>query len=84
MDVFLSRRIVFLGLDLSPDGDKTHWHEYPDKFKREFPGYEMFKKSFEDVVPILLENGVEVINASRRTVLECFERMTIQEALSGV
>lgn len=77
-----TRRIVFLGLDLSADGTKTHWHEYPEKFQRREPGYKMFRESFEEAAPILKGLGVTVINASRRTVLEAFPRMTIQEALS--
>lgn len=80
--LFGSRRIVFLGLDLCADGDKTHWHVYPDKFKRQSPGYGIFKLSFEQAAPKLAKLGIEVINASRRTALECFPRMSIQEALS--
>ncbi len=79
--LFGSKRIVFLGLDLMTDGDKTHWHEYPEKFKRRCPGYPTFKKSFEDVAQTLQDNDIEVINASRRTALTCFKQMTIEEAL---
>ena len=80
--LFGASRIVFLGLDLSADGDKTHWHDYPDEFKRMEPGYALFQKAFETVAPKLQSAGVEVINASRRTALECFPRQTIQEALA--
>lgn len=81
--LFGAKRIVFTGLDLSaaPDGRK-HWHEYPEKFDRRTPnGWNIFKASFEAAAPVLHDMGVEVINASRRTVLECFPRMTMEEAL---
>lgn len=82
--LFGSRKIVFLGLDLgrSPEGE-THWHKYPDKFERSDPehSYNLFRNSFNAAAPKLQRLGVEVINASRRTTLKCFKRMTIQEAL---
>lgn len=79
--LFGSRRIVFLGLDLGITDKKTHWHEYPDTFKRKEPGYAIFRKNFEEAAPKLKELGIEVINASRRTTIDCFPQMTIQEAL---
>ena len=80
--LFGARRIVFLGLDLSAGADgETHWHKYPSEFERRSPGWDLFKSAFETAAPILQGMGVEVINASRRTVLECFPRIPINEAL---
>ncbi len=77
-----ARRVIFLGLDLSRDPDgRNHWFgDYPDPI-RNCQSYPRFIQAFETVAPILQERGIQVINASRRTALNCFPKMTIEGAL---
>jgi hypothetical protein len=73
-----AERIVLLGYDMQG----THWFgDHPPEFctLNDFPDYlSNFPKLAED----LLCEGVRVINATRSTALECFPRMTIEEALA--
>lgn len=75
-------RVVFLGLDLSPAPDGTnHWHgDHKEPCVNSRSAYPSFVRAFETVAPALAERGVRVINASSRTALQAFERMTIEEA----
>lgn len=79
-----ARRIVFLGLDLMPEGDtgKTHFFgSHPTPLRDSSP-YNLFRDAFDAAAPQLVAMGVTVINASRATALTCFPRMDIADALS--
>ena len=80
--VWGSRKIVFLGLDMQL-GKKSHWHgdhEEPLRNTSVF-SYPNFADNFVQAAPQLKAMGVTVINASRNTALDCFPRMSIQDAL---
>lgn len=67
-----ARRLVLLGYDLQPAPDGAdHWfgaHPYPTKS----PPYADLRRVFSAIVAPLQALGVEVINATRRTALDCF------------
>lgn len=72
-------KIVLLGYDLQKDGEKRHFfgnHPWPssDLLKQFIPMY-------KGLVEPLKEQGIEIVNASRRTALECFPRQPLVEAL---
>jgi hypothetical protein len=78
-------KIVLLAYDmgLGPN-DELHWfgkHPAPlnNPTARAFPRW---RAAFGRLAPVLAEMGVTVINASRRTALECFPRMSLEEALA--
>lgn len=74
-------RILFLGLDLSKPGGKSHFFgDHPGKLNRASP-YHTFRRAFEQAAPVLEGMGVEVINCSDRSALHCFSHMTVEEAL---
>lgn len=68
-----ARTIVLLGFDMSPDGKRTHWHE-PHSSLVSSP-YETWVERFGVLADDLRNEGVRVLNASRRTALTCFERV---------
>ena len=77
-----ARKIVLLGYDMSPANGQHHWfgaHPYPNAT---VPPYSLFLKCFETLVTPLRTAGVEVLNATRRTVLHAFERRSLEEALA--
>ena len=82
--VWGASRVVFLGLDLcAPDGEPNHWHgDHAPPCVNSRVAYPGFIKAFTAAAPRFAEHGVTVVNASRRTALTCFPRMTIQEALN--
>jgi hypothetical protein len=74
-------RVVLLGYDMQPLGDQHHWFG-PHPYRAVAPPYTDFLACFRSLVIPLAEIGVTVVNATRRTVLEVFPRVTLEEALA--
>lgn len=74
-------RIVMLGYDMRPDGKKNHFFgEHPHPVP---PPYRSFIDKFSSIVEPLAAHGIEVVNCSRRTALECFPRRPLEEVLGA-
>lgn len=79
--LFGARRIILLGFDLRFSGDRSHWHDgYPIKNREETLTQKM-RPYFDGLAAELKSDGVEVLNACPRSALDCFEKITIEEAL---
>ncbi|HCZ47952.1 MAG TPA: hypothetical protein DCZ11_02985 [Gammaproteobacteria bacterium] len=75
---FGAARVLLLGYDMQGD---THWHgDHPDEIRKDF-AFAMWRERFGEAARDLRRMGVAVINCSRETALDCFERASIQEAL---
>lgn len=75
-------RIVFLGLDMKIGLDgKDHWFGNYQELTSPRAGLPEYAKAFAHAAPQLSARNVKVINASRDTVLDCFERMDLTHAL---
>lgn len=76
--------IVLLGYDMQSPGQ--HWHApHPAplaNFSRGMP--ELCRPKFGPLAHDLRARGVRVINASRQTALDCFERMALPDALAAL
>lgn len=74
-------RILLLGYDMKPGaGGKQHWHaDHPMKMRSP---YQTFQHAYPTLVAPLKAAGVTVLNCSRSTVLTCFERQPIEDALA--
>lgn len=74
------RRVLLIGYDMGPDasGRRHFFDTEPSQITSPF---EQFRKSIATMVPHLRRAGVEVINCSRATRLECFPRQSLGEAL---
>lgn len=88
---FGAKRIVLLGYDMqriefNPDGTrrpsqeiKEHWHgDHPVPSRSE---YKVFRSAFETIVEPLRELGIEVVNCTRSTALECFPKADLHTVL---
>ncbi len=78
---FGATRIVLLGYDMQKTGGLGHWFgDHPPELSSaaDFPAFRSF---FPLLAEDLAEAGVEVINCSRATALDCFKRSTVQEVL---
>lgn len=76
-------KVVFLGLDLGASEGRNHWHDdYPEPLSNNSHDqkYEIFRRAFRHAAPQLQALGVTVLNASRRTTLDCFPQCSISEA----
>jgi hypothetical protein len=77
-----ARRIVLLGYDCCAAEDgKVNFARPADYAGRRAYSFELWRKRFATLVVPLRAAGVEVLNASRRTALECFPRVVLEEAL---
>lgn len=73
-------RIVLLGFDCwrGPNGQQNWFGRHPN---HEDSPYPIFLQAFGTLVDPLKALGVEVVNASRFTVLAAFPRVTLEEVL---
>lgn len=79
---FGAKRILLLGYDMSVNGRQTHWFgHHPDL---EPSPYDKMRAAFDTLVQPLAELGVEVLNCSRRTALQTFPIVSLEEALCEV
>lgn len=72
-------RVLLLGYDMKRTGGKDHWH--PDHPYRMPNPYLSWVKFFRTIAGPLQDAGVEVVNCSRETALDCFPRMALRDAL---
>lgn len=74
-----AERIILLGFDMSPAGDKDHWFgNHPEPLRTESP-YASFANKFRSIIPS--EYGIEIWNCSRRTALDCFPIFDLDRCL---
>jgi len=74
-------KIILLGMDMQKTGNKCHWHgEYPSPLNRHSP-YNKWVKNFDSLARDLYDAGVEVINATRTSALNCFKKVNLEDAL---
>jgi hypothetical protein len=74
--------VVLLGFDCSHDGSRTHWHGSHPFGLSDAKTVRLWPLIFDRLAKDMKRRGVKVWNASRRTALECFERVDLREALS--
>ena len=78
---FGASRVVLLGYDMKPSKAGSHWFgEHPVPLRRNSP-YGAFLEKFRGMVEPLRDLGVEVVNCSRETALECFPRVALEGVL---
>lgn len=72
--------ILLLGYDYGYTGDKHFWERHIKRESR-YSNYQDWLKRLEKAAPLI---KAKVINCSRQTAIECFERDTIQNALRRI
>lgn len=77
-----AKKIVFLGLDMTADNG-GHWHRDhgPGLRNTEERTYQNFRRAFETAAPEIAALGVEVVNASPTSALNCFPKIPLWRAL---
>lgn len=77
---FGAQRIILLGYDMQRGPNREeHWHKDHPSVSRS--PYDSFRRYFLTLVDPLHALGVHVINCTRRTALDCFPQMALEEAL---
>lgn len=78
---FGARRMVLLGFDMHRRNG-GHWHgEHDGMLSAPASHLPIWRREFSAMAFDLKHEGVQVINATPDTALECFQRMPLQEAL---
>jgi hypothetical protein len=80
---FGARKVVLVGFDMTDRGG-VHWYGRNRWSGANNPDQSNFRRwiaAFEKAAPVLAGIGVEVINASRDSALNCFPKMSLEEAL---
>lgn len=78
---FGATRLLLLGYDCQfGAAGERHWHsDHPREINSPFV---IFREKFGRLAPLLAARGVEVLNCSRRTALDCFPRVSLHDALA--
>ena len=91
-----ARTVYLLGVDLCKTNERTHWHSgYPDKrytptirnihkpiprLVAEVP-FEKHSRAYPKIAKAAQNKGMRVINVSPKSTLDCFKKMTLEQAL---
>jgi hypothetical protein len=76
-----ARRILLLGYDMQRTGGKSHWFGDHPQDLNVGSEYEDWRDRFRILARDLEAEGIEVINCTRETALDCFPRMELERAL---
>lgn len=75
-------RIILLGFDCGErPGGVYHWWKAPGSSSRPTYDYQMWRENFKTLVRDL-PPGVELLNASRETTIDCIPRVRLEEVLA--
>ena len=73
-----AKKIILLGYDMQFTDGKAHWFgEHPDEIRS---GYDGFIKKFNKMAEHM-PKGLEIINCTRKTALNCFPIKKLEEVL---
>lgn len=74
-------RVVLLGYDCQAQDGRIHWHGDHPRNLGNASSIKRWPFQFKQLAKHASKEGVEVLNASRSTVLTCFARAALDEAL---
>lgn len=81
---FGAKRIILLGYDCKTDKDgRRHWHGDHIKGLGNAMSLPKFPAQFRDMARFLQRFELEIVNATRDTVLECWPLQGLEAALAG-
>lgn len=80
--LFGARKIILLGFDMQRgENNKSHWHgDHPSHLNKDMP-IKTWVKNFWKLAEDLKSEHVEVVNSTRSTALECFNKIKLEVAL---
>jgi hypothetical protein len=78
--------ILLIGYDMTSTGNSPHWYgrnNWPGSSNPIESNYERWRKAYGGSISILQELGVDVVNASPSSALNCYRRATVLDAMKG-
>ena len=80
-----AKRIILLGFDMKLDADmKQHWHDIYHAPKKVEPIFARHLLGFPEIAKDAERLGVEIINASPDSAIECFRKTTVKILLDEI
>jgi hypothetical protein len=74
-------KVILLGVDAQYDKNKRHWHGDHPKELGNARSVNKWPAQFAKVAQHAKDNSCVVLNASRKTKLQCFERVQLEDVL---
>ena len=80
--LFGAKKMILLGLDCKrgPNNESHHHGDHPRKINKDMP-IKLWINNFTRLAEDLKSEGVEVINSTRDTALNCFNKVKLEDAL---
>jgi hypothetical protein len=76
-----ARRVILLGVDMKNRGKLRHWFgSHPHKLDTQ-ANFAVWLKGFARLAPVLKKRGVDVVNCSPDSALECFRKASLESVL---
>lgn len=76
-----AKKIILIGYDMQQTNGKSHWHgDHPSSLNRH-SDYKSWVYKFNSLARDLRKECIEVVNATRETALNCFDRAPLEEVL---
>jgi hypothetical protein len=81
--LFGAARMILVGFDMQASGGRAHWHgNHPAGLANGGEGrYAAWRRAMEHLALDIKRTNCTILNASRRTALKCFQRVTLETAL---
>ena len=83
VQIFGAKRVALTGYDMQPTGGKTRWKGlHPEGVERgDGEKYLKWRDSLQGMAAELVSLGVEVVNCTRETALQCFPREPLESVI---
>lgn len=78
------RRVLLLGYDMQSKDNQTHFWDGVSWRSFRPHNYKGWLQHFKNAAPLIKNCGIEVINCTRDTALDCFPKMSIQDAVAYI
>lgn len=78
--------ICLIGYDCRQDGNSPHWYgrnEWQGSANPIEDNYKRWRNGFAASAQSLLDLGVDVVNASNKSKLDCFRKASVEDTLKG-
>lgn len=75
-----AKRILLLGFDMRLQEGRTHWHNVYS-MKTPNPSFKRFLERYPEIAKDAKKAGVEILNISPDSALDCFPKLSLKEVL---
>ncbi len=78
------RQIILLGYDMQETNGRAHWHpdhKFPQSTNPATPTFKRWRKDYKTLAAECKKEGIEVLNATRQTALECFPLVRLEDMI---